>query len=190
VIVSTTITTAAGVADTATADGHDLARRAIRVMERWDDVEAAAVIHPEATNREAADEPPAARGSGPAAFAATAAWLHSAYADLRWDVSDLVAEGDLIVVDTVMRGRHVGPFVTYGPAGRPAKAFAPTGREFATKQTHWFRLREGRVVEHWAVRDDLGHALQLEWVPPTPAFLVRSALALRAVRRAARADRA
>ena len=66
----------------------------------------------------------------------------------------------------------------------------PTGREFATTQTHWFRFRDGLVVEHWANRDDLATAEQLGWVPPTPAFLLRQAIATRrARRRAARAVR-
>jgi hypothetical protein len=40
-------------------------------------------------------------------------------------------------------------------------------------------VAEGRIVWHAANRDDLGQARQLGWVPPTPAFLVRSALARR-----------
>jgi hypothetical protein len=46
-------------------------------------------------------------------------------------------------------------------------------------QTHWYRLAEGRIIGHAADRDDLGQARQLGWVPPGPAFLVRSALAKR-----------
>jgi len=50
-----------------------------------------------------------------------------------------------------MHGKHVGEFL-----GR-----APTGKEFATKQIHVYRLEHGRVIEHWSVRDDLGQALEL-----------------------------
>ena len=57
---------------------------------------AAAIIHPDATNDEAVSEPPAARGRGPAAFKATYDWLHAAFEDLRWEVRELVAEGDLV----------------------------------------------------------------------------------------------
>ena len=50
-----------------------------------------------------------------------------------------------------MHGRHLGEFL-----GHP-----PTGREFATKQIHIYRLQGGKVIEPWSVRDDLGQTLQL-----------------------------
>ena len=171
--------------DTRMTTAHDLARRGLALMERWDDDEAAAIIHPDATNDEAASEPPAARGSGPAAFKATHDWLHAAFDGLRWEVEDLVAEGDLAVARVVMHGRQVAPFPTYGPDGRVAQVFASNGRSFAASQTHRFRLASGRIVGHAADRDDLGQAAQLGWVPPSPAFLVRSVLARRRRRRAA-----
>jgi hypothetical protein len=85
-----------------------------------------------------------------------------------------------------MSGRHVGPFVSYGENAEPAKVFPPTGKTFATTQSHWFRIADGKVIEHWANRDDLGTSLQLGWVPPSPVYLIRMLLALRRARRAAR----
>ena len=168
--------------DTRTTTARDLARRSLLLLQQWDDREAVAIIHPDAANDEAVSEPPAARGRGPAAFKATYDWLHAAFEGLRWDIEDLVAEGDLAVARTVMRGRQVGPFATYGPDGRMAQVFASNGRSFAASQTHWYRLAEGRIIGHAANRDDLGQARQLGWVPPSPAFLVRSALAKRRLR--------
>ena len=125
-----------------------------------------------------------ARGHGPAAFKATYEWLHATFDGLRWDIEELVAEGDLVVARTVMRGRQVAPFATYGLDGRVDQVFASRGRSFAASQTHWYRLADGRIVWHAANRDDLGQARQLGWVPPSPAFLVRSAaLAKRRLRR-------
>jgi predicted ester cyclase len=170
--------------DTRTATAHDLARRSLLLMQEWDDTEAAAIIHPDAANDEAVSEPPAARGRGQAAFKATYDWLHGAFEGLRWEVLELVAEDDLVVVRTVMHGRQVAPFVTYGPDGRVAQVLASNGQSFAASQTHWYRLAGGRVVWHAANRDDLGQARQLGWVPPSPAFLVRSALAMRRLGRA------
>jgi predicted ester cyclase len=165
--------------DTRTLTAHDLARRSLLLMEQWDDTEAAAIIHPDAANDEAISEPPGARGRGPAAFKATYDWLHAAFEGLRWEVQDLVAEGDLAAARTIMRGRQVAPFATYSPRGQLAQVFASNGRSFAATQTHWYRLAEGRIIAHAADRDDLGQARQLGWVPPSPAFLVRSALAKR-----------
>ncbi|MEV0335061.1 ester cyclase [Nocardia sp. NPDC050717] len=53
-------------------------------------------------------------------------------------------------------------------------AFPPTGRTFAMTESHWFRMREGKIFEHWANRDDLGMARQLGWLPPSPWYLLRS----------------
>ena len=142
------------------------------------------IVHPRAVNREAAAEPPATRVPGPAGFYATALWLRAAFADLAFEVHDAVADGDLVVVHNTMSGRHTGPFVVYGPDGGVAQVMPPTGKTFATTQTHWLRLRDGRVIEHWANRDDIGTAKQLGWVPPSPGYLLRMWRAKRAARRA------
>ena len=150
----------------------------------------AAVAHPDAVNREAADEPPAAAVPGPTAFWATA----------------LLAPDRLLrpgLRDPRDRGRR-RPRRRAQHDVRPADggvhrlrrrvgsrwSCRPPGGEFASTQTHWFRFRDGLVVEHWANRDDLATAEQLGWVPPTPAFLLRQAdRHPRARRRAARAAR-
>ncbi len=75
--------------------------------------------------------------------------------------------------------------ITYGPDARPKQAFPATGRTFASTQTHWLRIADDKVIEHWANRDDLGTGAQLGWMPPSPRYLLRMALATRAARRAA-----
>lgn len=165
------------------SDTKALAVATFEVMRSGEPADFERILHPDALNREAVDEPPASRGHGPAAFHATKAWLHESFADLRWDIHDVVAEGDLAVVHCTMSGRHVRDFVTFDPDGQVADAFPPTGRTFATTQTHWLRIADGLVSEHWANRDDMGTAIQLGWVPPTPLYLVRMALAKRRARR-------
>lgn len=141
------------------------------------------LYHPEFTNRMAVAEPPATRGRGPAAAWATALWLRTAYADLRWSIERLVVDGDLVITYGTMSGRQTGPFTTYTADARVERVFPATGRTFETAQAHFLTMRDGLIVEHWAVRDDLGHATQLGWIPPSPAFLLRSALATRRARR-------
>jgi predicted ester cyclase len=70
---------------------------------------------------------------------------------MRFEVEDEICEHDKVVARVVMHGRHVGEFL-----GKE-----PTGKEFDAKQIHIWRLEDGRVIEHWSVRDDLGQALQL-----------------------------
>jgi len=164
-----------------------LARRSIEIMATAGLDEFVPVIHPLATNRESEHEPPATRGRGPEAFHATAEWLRSAFADLHWEIHETIEQGDLVAVHCTMSGRHAGPFVAYNPDGHVERVFPPTGRPFASTQTHWIRLADGQVIEHWANRDDQGTAIQLGWIPPTPAYLVRCALATRRARKAAAA---
>jgi predicted ester cyclase len=139
----------------------------------------------DAINREAMNEPPDTRGTGPAAMYATARWLRGAFSELAWEIHDAVQDADLVVVHATMSGRQTGPFVAYAPDGTIAAVFPPLGRRFAVTQTHWFRMRDGRVAEHWANRDDLGMGQQLGWTPPSPAYIVRMLLARRRLRRAA-----
>ena len=57
--------------------------------------------------------------------------------------------GESIVVWLVMRGTHVGSgFPWLG--GRPR-----SDRKVEWAQVHMFRVADGRLREHWAVRDDL-----------------------------------
>jgi predicted ester cyclase len=40
---------------------------------------------------------------------------------------------------------------------------------FSARQTHWFRVADGKLAEHWATRDDLTAMIQLGVVrPPGP----------------------
>ncbi|WP_199827030.1 ester cyclase [Streptomyces sp. WM6378] len=134
--------------------------------------------------RKRTTNPLPAAGRGRLPSTPTALWLRAAFADLSWQINSVVAEGDLIVVHATMSGRHTGPFVTYDLAGAVESAMPPTGKQFSVAQTHWFRVADGQVIDHWANRDDLAMARQLGWVPPSPLFLLRMALAKRRARRA------
>jgi predicted ester cyclase len=138
------------------------------------------VYSPDAVNREAAAEPPAARQPGPAGFYATAQWLRAAFSGLHWEIHETAGQDDLVAVHATMSGRHTGDFASYRPGTTIVDAvMPPTGNEFAVTQTHWFRTRDGMITEHWANRDDLGMARQAGWIPPSPDFLQRAAIATR-----------
>lgn len=168
-------------------DPKALCARSLYIMPGGDLREFEALIHPEATNREAAHEPMASRGKGPAAFYATALWLRGAFSELHWDIYKVVADGDLVAVYSTMSGRHTGLFAHYDGAGEVSKVMPPTGRAFSATQTHWFRHADGKVIEYWANRDDLAMAQQAGWIPPGPRYLVRMALAKRRAQNAASA---
>ena len=165
------------------SDPYSLAKHSFEIMVRGDLPDFDAVVHPDAVNREANAEPPACRQPGPAGFYATARWLRDMFADLAFEIHEVVTDGDLVVVHNTMSGRHVNRAVMYRPDGSIDQVFPPTGRRFATTQTHWYRLADGKIIEHWANRDDQGTAVQLGWVPPTLPYLLRMQLATRRARR-------
>jgi predicted ester cyclase len=105
------------------------------------------LVHPDFVNHEA----PPSNPQGPRGLKETVGWLRSLWGPMRFDVEDEIGEGDEVVARVVMHGRHVGEFL-----GKP-----PSGKEFATKQIHIWRIADGKLIEHWSVRDDLGQALQL-----------------------------
>ena len=131
---------------------------------------------------------PSRAGRGPAAFYATALWLRAWFDDLAFEIHEVIVEGDLVVVHNTMSGRQTGPAVFYGEDGGVAQVMPATGKPFATTQTHWLRLRDGKVIEHWANRDDQGMAMQLGWIPPSPWFLLKAAMATRGPAVARRPD--
>ena len=91
---------------TTSIDHKTICVRATQIMADGSLKDFEAVVHPDARNREDVDEPPASRGRGPAAFYATALWLRDAYAELRWEIHDVIAEGDLVVLHATMSGRN------------------------------------------------------------------------------------
>jgi predicted ester cyclase len=76
--------------------------------------------------------------------------------DQHWVERHLVAEGDLVVA----YGRREGTWQAQGFRGVPT----PSSGKVSVELAHMFRLRDGKIVEHWAVRDDLGMLQQLDAV--------------------------
>lgn len=82
---------------------------------------------------------------------------HAAFADLRVDVEDQVAEGDKVVTRWTAHGTQTGSYM-----GIP-----PTGQSLIVSAIHIHRLADGKLVEHWEQIDILGALHQLG-VLPTP----------------------
>ena len=45
------------------------------------------------------------------------------------------------------------------------EGIAPTGKRVVAQQSHWFRVVDGKLAEHWALRDDLSMLQQLGIMP-------------------------
>ena len=90
----------------------------------------------------------------PPGFDSVAMFMHllnGAFSQQRWEIQDVIAEGDKVVIRCTHSGVHTGDFF-----GLPA-----TGRRFAYKQMHILRIVDGKGVEHWATRDDASLMRQL-----------------------------
>ncbi len=83
--------------------------------------------------------------------------FESAFPDFHYEVEDVIAEREKVAVRDLFRGTHQGNFM-----GIPA-----TGNRVTMEAIHIYRFREGKLAEHWVVRDDLGMMRQLG-VAPAP----------------------
>ena len=88
---------------------------------------------------------------GPVGFKEFYRWLRSAFPDLRYDVDDVIAEGDMVVVRWTWTCTHKGEFMGIPPTGKRATV---TGMAI-------YRIAGGRCVERWVELSLLGLLQQL-----------------------------
>lgn len=97
---------------------------------------------------------------GPSATQESLEWLIAQFPDIQMTIEALVGEGDLVAVRTLSEGTNLGKLNGILP---------PTGKRFVARQSHWFRVENGKLAEHWATREDLPAMLQLGVIePPGP----------------------
>jgi predicted ester cyclase len=79
-------------------------------------------------------------------------FLTSAFSDLRHRLLRVVVDGDHAATHVEVTATHSGP----------ALGIPPTNRQFVAQQMHMLRFADdGRIAEHWGVRDDAGMMRQL-----------------------------
>ena len=88
---------------------------------------------------------------GPEPVKRLIALVREAFPGIGVTIEDLVAEHDKVVASVVFRGPHLG-------RGQGA---SPQDPLVAWARIDIYRLFEGRIVEQWADRDDLGALHQL-----------------------------
>lgn len=111
------------------------------------------VIAPDFINHAA----PPGSNRGPASVRQLITMLSTAFPDMHYTIEEIVAEGDTVAVRLTMSGTHRGP--------GPFQGVSQTGQSVRQDQMHFIHLRDGKVVEHRAVRDDLGAMRQLGVIP-------------------------
>ncbi len=108
------------------------------VFERGDEAAFRELVAPDFVNRTA----PPGTPPGPEGFLQMINQvLRPAFADLRVEIHDQLAEGDKVSTRKTLRGIHRGPIF-----GIP-----PTGRAVAIEVIDIVRVCDGRYVEHWGI---------------------------------------
>ena len=129
-------------------ENKTVARRVLEEVFPANDVEALRdAVSDEFVNHEAPEGTPPGLGS----ITMFMHLLNQAFSEQRWEIHDVLAEDDKVVIRCTHSGVHTGDYF-----GLPA-----TGRRFAYKQMHIIRVVDGKGVEHWAVRDDTSLMQQL-----------------------------
>ena len=86
--------------------------------------------------------------------------LVTAFPDLHFELREIVADGDRLMCEIIMSGTHLGtpdlPILGGLLVGIP-----PTEKRFTVQTIHFYRVDGDKIVEHRAVRDDLGIMQQL-----------------------------
>jgi steroid delta-isomerase-like uncharacterized protein len=96
---------------------------------------------------------------GPEDVKRIVAMLRGMLPDFHIEVEAMIAEGDMVV------SRYTATATdTVGYMGQP-----PTGKSIRTPAIQIFRFADGKIVESWAARDDLGTLRQLGQLPTRSA---------------------
>jgi predicted ester cyclase len=114
------------------------------------------LVAEDVVNHSATDE----HKRGIAGFRHVMEWGAALTPDGRYELLDMIAEGDMVAcrvrVSGTMRGELFG--------------IPPTGKSFTAEHVHWHRVVGGKLAERWAVRDDLGTLIQLGIISPPGRF--------------------
>jgi predicted ester cyclase len=87
--------------------------------------------------------------------------LFAAFPDLNYRIVESTAEGDRVVCNVIMTATHRGqPTLPHVFAGMLVGA-VPTGQRVEVLHFHSFRIADGEIAGHAAVRDDLEMMFQL-----------------------------
>lgn len=101
--------------------------------------------------------------------------LRTAFPDRRYQIDDLIAEGDQVVCRMTVSGTFGGtptrpqmsmPPEWVGVEGTELVPASGRGKPYSAKQIHIFRIADGLIADHWAARDDVGMLIQLGAIAP------------------------
>jgi predicted ester cyclase len=129
------------------------------VQEFYDQWNAGAIdferlVHADITNH----QPESDAETGLDKFRGAIEGVLGAVPDSSWTTLGLIAERDLVVCHNRWSGTYGGKIFRGVPT--------PDGKRFSVEHIHIFRVTDGRIAEHWVVRDDLGMMQQIGAISP------------------------
>lgn len=98
---------------------------------------------------------------GPAAFLKPVAALIKAFPDMRWEIEEIVSEGDKVAARTKWHGTHTDFFST----------LAPTGKTISNEGIGTYEVHDGKITAVHLQTDRLGFLQSVGVVPLNPAQL-------------------
>jgi len=127
-----------------------------RFYDQWNSgsIDFERLVHAEVANHQPDRDPE----TGLDSFRRAIEGVMGAVPDSTWTTARLIAEGDFVVCHNTWSGTY---------AGKVFRGVSTPERErFSVEHVHIYRISDGRIAEHWVVRDDLGMMLQLGAISP------------------------
>ena len=129
-------------------------RRAIEAFNTGDTSNVHDFVSSDYVNRESQKAKDSYRSKlrGPEEFIDTIKNLRSAFPDLHYEEQDIISQDDKVVFIGNVTGTHTGSFFF----------IPPTGNRISYEAVHIHTIgKDGKIIEHRAIRDDLKFMLQL-----------------------------
>jgi predicted ester cyclase len=138
--------------DAGVAANIALVRRHHDLMNSGDWRAAAEIYAPDALNH--------GRPVGRAGILAVLGDIYATFPDWRMEIVEAVGMGDTVVARLNVSGTHRG-VARRRVNGGFLVGVPPTGQRFDVQHIHWYGVRDGLFVRHWAERDDIDMMRQL-----------------------------
>ena len=109
------------------------------------------------------------RPVGPKGILAIMTDIYTTFPDWRMEIEELAAVGDVVITRVTVTGTHKGVGKRHINGGLLV-GVPPTGKSFKVEHIHWCRFKDGLIVDHYAVRDDLSMMQQLGLLPQVKPY--------------------
>jgi steroid delta-isomerase-like uncharacterized protein len=139
-------------------ENTEIVRRAFEAFNTGNTSKVSEFISNDYINRESQGAKDSYRSKlGPEEFVDTIKNLRSAFPDLHYEEHEIIVQGNKVVFVGNVTGTHKGNFFF----------IPPTGNKISYEAVHIHTIgKDGKIVEHKAIRDDLKFMMQLGVIKP------------------------